>query len=331
MAISSIAAALLVACGDSNSGVSSENETFTYRSEAPLANSSSIDNDVKSSSSSDKVVPDSESSSSEAVSQKIQSSSSMDETTKNNDKVAPDSESSSSEAVEDNSNSSAQGSSCNGVTYNPLTHFCAKREETEERAYKFVIIAPTGTDYSETWMAENLDYKMTDSWCYAETEDEPKTENCHTYGRLYTWTAAKSACPDGWHLPSIYEWQALINAVNTSTTSPNDAGYHLKSSNLWISNAGKENADTYGFSALPAGRRYNIDKLYNFEKKLAYFWSATDGKDNYEGSYIFMITNQDYVTFMNSDIKLLNADDDEDEPQGSVSNSYSVRCVKDSE
>jgi|GEM_PF-758508 len=55
-----------------------------------------------------------------------------------------------------------------------------------------------------TWMAENLDLKIATSWCY-----ENKTANCKKYGRLYTWEAARKACPRGWHLPSDQDWLAL--------------------------------------------------------------------------------------------------------------------------
>lgn len=46
------------------------------------------------------------------------------------------------------------------------------------------------------WMAENLKFRLPDSYCY-----ENNTQNCETYGRLYTWNAARKACPDGWSLP----------------------------------------------------------------------------------------------------------------------------------
>jgi len=53
----------------------------------------------------------------------------------------------------------------------------------------------------ELWMAENLNYKTGNSWCY-ENDDY----NCHKYGRLYDWNTAAKACPSGWHLPTRREW-----------------------------------------------------------------------------------------------------------------------------
>ena len=57
---------------------------------------------------------------------------------------------------------------------------------------------------NQIWMAENLNYQIVDSWCY-----EDSSINCMDYGRLYTWSAAKSACPSGWHLPGDKEWKDL--------------------------------------------------------------------------------------------------------------------------
>ena len=61
---------------------------------------------------------------------------------------------------------------------------------------------------SQTWMAENLNYETQDSYCYENDES-----NCSKYGRLYTWTAAKKACPSGWHLPSKAEFETLFSSV----------------------------------------------------------------------------------------------------------------------
>lgn len=34
-------------------------------------------------------------------------------------------------------------------------------------------------------------------------------QGCDEYGRL-SWETAQNICPDGWHLPSDEEWNALI-------------------------------------------------------------------------------------------------------------------------
>ena len=49
----------------------------------------------------------------------------------------------------------------------------------------------------KVWMAENLNLVTPGSWEYNYNHDYGKK-----YGRLYTWDAAKNACPSGWHLPA---------------------------------------------------------------------------------------------------------------------------------
>ncbi len=61
---------------------------------------------------------------------------------------------------------------------------------------------------NQVWMAQNLNYEVNDSWCYGNDEANGKK-----YGRLYTWDAAKVACPVGWHLPSRQEWNDLMVAA----------------------------------------------------------------------------------------------------------------------
>lgn len=73
------------------------------------------------------------------------------------------------------------------------------------KAYK---TAKIGT---QIWMAENLNYNAKDSKCYENSES-----NCQKYGQLYNWTTAKTACPDGWHLPTEAEWTKLTKAAGST-------------------------------------------------------------------------------------------------------------------
>lgn len=51
------------------------------------------------------------------------------------------------------------------------------------------------------WFAKNVNYSTEGSFC----------NDCQEYGRLYTWNAAQSACPKGWHLPTMREWWDMLN------------------------------------------------------------------------------------------------------------------------
>jgi len=116
---------------------------------------------------------------------------------------------------------------------------------------------------TQVWTAENLNIATTDSWCYSNNED-----GCAEYGRLYTWDAARTACPElgsGWRLPSHNDWEKLISAVGYP------AGPKLKSKVGW-SNDGN-GTDTYGFSALPGGHR-GTSGSFTMRGREGVWWSS---------------------------------------------------------
>jgi hypothetical protein len=77
----------------------------------------------------------------------------------------------------------------------------------------------------QIWMIENLRTRITkkgDSIPYYAMVDSINYIN--EYGLLYTWSAAmnhslieeaQGICPDGWHIPSDSEWNALIDNIST--------------------------------------------------------------------------------------------------------------------
>ncbi len=167
-------------------------------------------------------------------------------------------------------------------------------DKRDGKKYKTVKIG------DQTWMAENLNYEMQDSYCY-----DNNGSNCFKYGRLYTWKAAKKACPSGWHLPSKAELETLYNSVGGQST----AGTRLKSKNGWYDSV--NGTDTFGFSALPAGYR-DSDEYYDYEGTDAYFWSSTESTSYY--AYVM------YLNYYRDDAILSYYD---------KSDGFSVRCLKD--
>jgi|GEM_PF-2741465 len=117
---------------------------------------------------------------------------------------------------------------------------------------------------SQIWMAENLNYHTSSSWCYDDDD-----VNCAIYGRLYDWDAALSACPLGWHLPSDDEWGLLEDYLGGS----NIAGGKMKEVGTahWnFPNTGATN--TSGFEALPGGKRNNYTG-FSSKGTQAMYWS----------------------------------------------------------
>jgi len=147
------------------------------------------------------------------------------------------------------------------------------------RQYKTVKIG------EQIWMAENLNYD-----------------------RLYDWETAQKACPPGWHLPTIEEWQTLINYVGGKKI----AAKKLKATDGWKNdkegNSGN-GTDDYGFSALPCGRS-----------------DFNDPKDNEiieKGHYGYWWSGSKYVAYHISKYDTI------DHKERNKSCLFSVRCVKD--
>jgi uncharacterized protein (TIGR02145 family) len=127
----------------------------------------------------------------------------------------------------------------------------------------------------QTWMAENLDYQTKKSWCY---DNNP--ENCKIYGRLYTWDAARKACPAGWRLPDTSDWLPILAASSFDT-----AATMLKSKAPdW------DGTDDYGFSALPGGTR-DPDGSFTFIGSWGFWWMGT--KSGFFNAWVLLMQTGD--------------------------------------
>lgn len=142
---------------------------------------------------------------------------------------------------------------------------CAKYD-TESEAYKekrySIPMSSTGiyTPYYN-------DATNRDGWDYDSRTKYGKslsTEQVDNLGYLYNWAAAvgvedgethtvaftgnrQGICPNGWHVPSKAEWDALVTYSGGKTIT----GNKLKTTTGWYEN--KNATDVFGFSALPAG------------------------------------------------------------------------------
>lgn len=104
----------------------------------------------------------------------------------------------------------------------------------------------------DSWTEENLNFKAPGSFCY-----ENKEKNCQKAGRLYTWNAALSACPDGWRLPTSRELGRFLmhKSLSSKTVS---GGFR------------KFNGDFYDFEQLPYFWTSDTDPDY---KDYAIYWT----------------------------------------------------------
>ena len=239
--------------------------------------------------------------------------------------------SSSSSAKSSSSSADADGWSWNvpkEARLNPNVKYDSMVDPRDNQVYKVVKIDVPDANYSQVWMAENLNYADSvktpslkgSNWCYNDDE-----KNCEVSGRYYTWAAAidsvalandpkepldcgygktcgldhgvQGICPDGWHLPSIYEWGLLRVAMGSADV----AGEPLKALTGW-DYAGTPNnngTDKYGFAALPTGRRISATRWEKVGSDV-FYWSATE-QDADDGRY-FNINNvyTNAYTYQNS-------------------------------
>ena len=120
----------------------------------------------------------------------------------------------------------------------------------------------------------------------------------------------QGVCPEGWHLPSYREWEALLDAVGSYAAdygAYKNAGKALKSKTGW---SGGTSDDTYSFAALPAGS-YN-NEVFVSEGNYAYFWSSTQAGEN--NSFSIYLCYYNSYAFLSYFYKY---------------NANSVRCIKD--
>jgi uncharacterized protein (TIGR02145 family) len=163
------------------------------------------------------------------------------------------------------------------------------------------------------WMTENLrsttgltansnagsDASLTYYWY--PYDNKTIFDNNPTYGLLYTWAAAsgrtditgnegntshgphQGICPDGWHLPSDYEWTQLTDVISASTdgaysttTGTGNVGTKMKSRTAvdgQATNGTSNGLAANGFDALLVGYMYSGSAYYY--GTFTYFWSSS--------------------------------------------------------
>lgn len=188
-------------------------------------------------------------------------------------------------------------------------------DNRDGKTYKTVEIC------GKTWLAENLNYKTDEgSWCYGNDE-----ANGDKWGRLYTWNAAMAACPPGWHLPSVEEWNKLLVLA--------DSTFPFKAESEWSERNG---SDDYGLSALPAGEYDHTNKTFDGAGMCCSWWTSDESAHSNK-AFAARIDDCVYTT------ESVNNDDGYDDDGYDINEEnedvtmnyqdkgygYSVRCIKD--
>ncbi|MBP7415796.1 MAG: hypothetical protein KA831_04015 [Pyrinomonadaceae bacterium] len=124
-----------------------------------------------------------------------------------------------------------------------------------------------------TWMKENLRYDYPDeSWCYDDEE-----QACAELGMLYTFEAARKACPVGWRLPTDADWMDLEKALGMPQNQLTIDGYGTPRGNEGqkLKTGGSSGLEfkISGFATISDGAA-TFDGI-DGDRPRSYFWTAT--------------------------------------------------------
>lgn len=138
---------------------------------------------------------------------------------------------------------------------------------------------PDGADIP--LVADNLEWANLEDNDTDDAYSYYNNDSTSQYGALYTYAAAKDACPTGWHLPSDAEWKTLEKYLGMNSAEADDTGFRgttegakLKATSGW--NSDGNGTDEAGFSALPGGYRNGISGVIKSTGDLSDYWSSTE-------------------------------------------------------
>ncbi len=194
------------------------------------------------------------------------------------------------EAGSANMNSGGTKSDTSNIINQPISGYGPNITDIEGNSYKTVYIG------KQLWMAENLKVsKYNDATVIPNVTDETQWSNLTTgawsifdndtlnnvkYGKLYNWYVIipstkenKNVCPTGWHVPSIKDWNVLIDYLGGDSV----AGGKMKEegNTNWLYKPNKDASNSSLFTALPGGFRFRSGS-YAFNGFNGGWWSSTE-------------------------------------------------------
>lgn len=200
----------------------------------------------------------------------------------------------------------------------PSVSYGTMTDERDGQTYKTIEIG------KQTWMAENLNYESSTSYCYQNSLD-----SCDKYGRLYTYNEADTVCPDGYRLPTRMDFDNLLRPLSEAVYDERlDWHYNLielsiKATTDWVPDTTtyvNENGElvhqadatnSSGFTLLPAGYM-KPNGSFSGAGKDTYLWSSADGPEAGTKYAMELEYRYDGVTFYWWELDY----------------AFSVRCVK---
>ena len=302
----------------SSKKVESSSSTEASSSSTKIENSSSSAN-VKESSSSSKVESSSSKNEVSSSSKKVESSSSDKSVESSSSKAKSSSSeiSSSSIKIEESSSSVESSSSRNPVessssemssSSSPALNSIYDAENNTLTDLRDSRVYKTTTIGTQIWMAENLNYLPEDtvntyfagrSVCGGGEYKSLQEGDCSVYGRLYDEAINaydefnKDICPDGWRVPTMKQWQVLVEFLGGT----NCAGKEMKSDegSYWSDDS---LLNSFGFSAIPSGY-FTIEKGFNSRNNELLAVFTVHSISTVESNSIIIFDTKNVIQFTN--------------------------------
>ena len=148
----------------------------------------------------------------------------------------------------------------------------------------------------------------TGAYCYFNNDSATYAA---TYGKLYNWYAVndpRGLAPEGWHIPTDFEWTTLDDCLGGLTVS---GGLMKELGNIHWLTPNTNATNLSGWAGLPGGYR-NYNGPFVFVNYYGYWWSATEGIT--ETAWFRYLYYNDSNLGRNRNFKQFG---------------YSVRCVRD--
>jgi uncharacterized protein (TIGR02145 family) len=128
------------------------------------------------------------------------------------------------------------------------------------------------------------------SWCY-----DDDLVQCERFGRLYNWNTARSACPNGWKLPSLKDFEGLLSYAGGEGKPAYQALVDGGSSKFYA---------IFGGLRLTDGEFMDLDSV-------GFWWSSTEYGSANAGFLNMSISGQQAMTHI-----------------GDKNIGFSIRCIK---
>jgi len=166
-------------------------------------------------------------------------------------------------------------------------------DKRDGNVYRTITIAHA------VWMAENLRFKTIGGACFYDND----SNNIPGYGVLYDWKTARKSCPNGWHLPSGTDFQALINYYEQKKT--------------W----GKIASDSTSFG-IQFGGMQDFESTFSEMDESGYYWTSTEYDKSNAEYFSYLLLDDKPVIDISRKVDIADIHGTE------KSNKYSVRCLK---